>query len=58
MFKLLAVVFVIGVAFAASRFVGSVLENRAIAEHAAQERTHPARSLAESPPPLTPETRP
>lgn len=58
MFKVLAVVLVVGGAFVASRFVGAVLENRAIAEHAAQERAHPARSLAESPPPLTPETRP
>jgi hypothetical protein len=58
MFKVLAVVLVVGGAFVASRFVGAVLENRAIAEHAAQERTHPARSLAESPLPLTPETRP
>jgi hypothetical protein len=55
MLRLLAVASIIGVAFVASMFVGSVLENRAEALHASQERANPA--IAVSPPPLTPETR-
>jgi hypothetical protein len=57
MLRLLAVVLVIGGAYVASRFVGSVLENRAIAERAAMVRNEPA-SLALAPPSLTPEAKP
>lgn len=56
MLRLLAVVLVIGGAYAASQFVGAVLEKRAIAEHAAMERADPARSIAAAPTSLTPET--
>lgn len=56
MLRLLAVVLVIGGAFAASQFVGAVLEGRAIAEHAADERDNPAPAVAEAPRSLTPET--
>ena len=55
MLRLLAVVLVIGGAFVASLFVGSVLEQRAIAEREAIVRDQPA-GLATAPPPLTPET--
>jgi len=47
---------VVGGAFVASQFVGAVLESRAIAEHAADERDNPAASVAEAPRSLTPET--
>jgi len=57
MLRLLAVVLVVGGAFAASQFVGAVLESRAIAEHAADERDNPAASVADAPRSLTPETR-
>ena len=55
MLRLLAVALVISVAFVASLFVGTVLENRAQALHASEERSNPA--IAVSPPSLTPETR-
>ena len=57
LFRLLAVVLVIGGAFVASLFVGTVLEKRAIAEREAIVRIQPA-GLAEAPPSLTPETKP
>jgi hypothetical protein len=57
MLRLLAVVLVIGGAFVASLFIGTVLEQRAIAEREAVVRDQPA-GLATAPPSLTPETRP
>ncbi len=56
MLRLLAVVVIICGAFAASQFVGAVLEGRAVAERAALERDNPASSLATAPSFLTPET--
>ena len=55
MVRLLGVAFVIVVAFVACEFAGSVLQNRAQALRAAEERAHPA--VAVSPPSLVPETR-
>ena len=57
MVRLLAVVLVIGGAFVASLFFGSVLERRAIAEREGIVREQPA-GLAVAPPSLTPETKP
>jgi hypothetical protein len=55
--RLLVVVLVIGGAFVASLFFGTVLEKRAISEREAIVRDQPA-GLATAPPSLTPETKP
>jgi hypothetical protein len=52
--RLLLVALIIGAAFLGTAFVGSVLQNRAQALHASEERANPA--LAVSPPTPTPET--
>jgi hypothetical protein len=50
---------VIVAALAVTEFVGTVLEDRADAIHAARERANPNNaSLAERPPSLTPESEP
>jgi hypothetical protein len=56
MLKLLAVVTVIGAAYVAALFIGSVLEQRAIAQREAIVHDQPA-GLAAAPPSLTPETK-
>jgi myo-inositol-1-phosphate synthase len=57
MFRLLAVVVaVIGTGYVASSFIGSVLEQRAIAEREAMVHDRPT-GLAAAPPSLTPETK-
>jgi hypothetical protein len=57
MFRLLAVVVaVIGVAYVAAFFIGSVLEQRAIAQRGAIVHDHPT-GLAAVPPSPAPETK-
>jgi hypothetical protein len=56
--NLLLVALVLGVGFAASAFVGSVLEQRAENRQAAQERAKPVSSLATAPSSFTRETPP
>jgi len=56
MLRLLAVVAVIGAAYVVASFIGSVLEQRAIAEREAIVHDQPA-GLAAAPPSLTPETK-
>jgi Na+/H+ antiporter NhaA len=54
--NLLAVALMLGVAFAATMFIGSVLERRAEDLQAVRERARPISSLATAPSSLTPET--
>ena len=57
MLKLLAVVTVIGAAYVAALFIGSVLEQRAIAQREAIVHDQPAGLAAAPPPSFTPETK-
>lgn len=56
--QLLVVALVIGIAFVASEFIGSVLERRAIALRAVQEQEKPALAATPSGRDPTAETRP
>lgn len=48
MYRIVALALVVGGAYVASLFVGSVLENRAIARHAALEHGAPSPGVAEA----------